>query len=62
MTIVTFHKPIQATMLRWGSHPVPDCTMIPGEYVRIAKRTWAVWLGQSPSSKYIYQIPKGGAK
>lgn len=62
MTIVTFDKPIRATMLRWGSHPVPDCTMIPGEYVRIAKRTWAVWLGQSPSSKYIYQIPKGGAK
>lgn len=62
MKIVTFDKPIKATMLRWGSHPVPDCTMIPGEYVRIAKRTWAVWLGQSPSSKYIYQIPKGGAK
>jgi hypothetical protein len=59
MTIVTFDKPIQATMLRWGSHPVPDCTMTPGEYVRVGKRTWAVWLGQSPSSKYIYQVPKG---
>lgn len=58
MTIVAFDKPIKATMLRWGSHPVPNCTMIPGEYVRISKRTWAAWLGSAPSSKYIYQVPK----
>ena len=62
MKIVTFRKPIRATMLRWGSHPVPDCNMIPGEYVRLAPRKWAVWLGEAASSKYIYQIPKGGAK
>jgi hypothetical protein len=58
MKIVTFQRPIQATMLRWGSHIVRDCTMIPGEYVRLGVRTWAVWLGQSPSSKYIYQVPR----
>lgn len=59
MKIASFHNPIKATMLRWGSHVVPDCTMIPGEYVRIGKRKWAVWLGDAPSIKYIYQIPKG---
>ena len=59
MKIVTFHKPIQATMLRWGSHPVPDCIMIPGEYVRLAPRTWAAWLGNDHSVKYIYKILKG---
>jgi hypothetical protein len=58
MKIVNFQNPIQATMLRWGSHPVPDCTMIPGEYVRVGKRKWAVWLGSSPSVKYIYLVPK----
>ena len=61
MKIVTFHKPVNATMLRWGSHIVSDCTMIPGEYVRLGKRKWAVWLGEAASSKYIYQVPKGEA-
>jgi hypothetical protein len=56
--IYTFDTPRSATMLRWGTHPVPDCTMIPGEYVRLGKRTWAVWLGSAPSSKYIYHVPK----
>jgi hypothetical protein len=45
-------------MLRWGSHIVPDCTMFPGEYVRLAPRKWALWLGGAASSKYIYTIPK----
>jgi len=58
MKIVRFTKSLRATMLRWGSHIVPDCEMIPGEYVRLGKRKWAVWLGQDHSRKYIYQVPK----
>jgi hypothetical protein len=57
-TIVTFFTPLPATLLRWGTHPVPDCTMIPGEYVRLAPRTWAAWLGNDHSVKYIYKVPK----
>jgi len=58
MTIVKFDIPLPATLLRWGTHPVHDCPMPPGEYVRIGKRTWAAWLGNDHSVKYIYKVPK----
>jgi len=59
VSIVKLSAPIHgATLLRWGSHIVPDCTMFPGEYVRLAPRKWALWLGEAASSKYIYTIPK----
>jgi hypothetical protein len=57
-TIITFFTPLPATLLRWGAHPVPDCPMPPGEYVRLAPRTWAPWLGIDHSVKYIYKVPK----
>jgi len=57
-TIVTLETTINATLLRWGTHPIPNCDMLPGEYVRIAPRTWALWLGSDRSVKYIYHIPR----
>ena len=57
--IAEFTEPVEGViLLRWGTHPVPNCTMPAGLYARIAPRTWAAWLGEAPSVKYVYRIPK----
>ena len=57
MKIAKFSNEIPATLFLWGANPVPSL-MPSGEYARIAPRTWAVWLGNAPSKKYIYKIAK----
>lgn len=61
ITVYTLTEKIPAVLLRWGAEPVQHFAF-PGEYVRIGRRTWALWLGAAPSSKYVYTFPKEGAK
>jgi hypothetical protein len=45
-TIITFFTPLPATLLRWGTHPVPDCGVFAPKSFALHRITSSLWTGR----------------